>query len=179
MSRHRFSSAGWLCAAVLLAAFAGGCVYEAPLTAKPTGKIDERLLGDWVEDQADGKDLKIRKLDDSHYVIFYDDFFQAYHSDIGEGHFVSIQQIDSVAEKDRKYTLATYELKDEGKTLVVRTVNDKTIPDTLKTSAALEKAVRANLKNPDLFNKDGGTFIRGKRATSPSGQASPVPSVSP
>jgi hypothetical protein len=176
MSRHFLPSAGWLCAALLLAAFTGGCVYEAPLTAKPTGKIDERLLGDWVEDQADGKDLKIRKLDDSHYVICYDDFFQAFHSDVGEGHFVSIQQIDPVSEKDRKYTLATYELKDDGKTLVVRTVNEKTISNTFKTAAALEKAVRANLKNPDLLNKDGGTFIRGKRATPPSGQTTPLPS---
>ncbi|HEY2124711.1 MAG TPA: hypothetical protein VGG94_04525 [Chthoniobacterales bacterium] len=175
MSRHHCPSAGWLGAVILLAVFAGGCVYEAPLTAKPTRKIDERLLGDWVEDQAKGKDLKIRKLDDSHYVIFYDEFYKAHHSDIGEEHFVSIQQIDPVSEKDRKYTFATYELKDDGKTLVVRTVNDKTIPDTLKTSAALEKAVRANLKNPDLLNKDGGTFVRPKPATPPSDQGSPSP----
>jgi hypothetical protein len=176
MSRHDLPAARWLSAAILLAVFTAGCVYEAPLTAKPTRQIDERLLGDWIEDQADGKDLKIRKLDDSHYVIFYDEFYQAYHSDIGEGHFVSIQQIDPVSAKDRKYTLATYELKDDGRTLVVRTVNDKTIPETLKTTAALEKAVRANLKNPDLLNKEGGTFIRGKREAQPSGQASPSPS---
>lgn len=174
MSRPLILSRRWLCAG-LLAALTGGCVYEAPLTSKPTRKIDERLLGDWVEDQANGTELKIRKLDDSHYVILYDDFFRAYHSDVGEGHFISIQQIEPVSEKDRKYTFATYELKDDGKKLVVRTVNDKTIPKTLKTSAALEKAVRANLKNPDLLNKDGGTFIRPKAATPPSGQASPSP----
>ena len=175
MSQSRFPAAGWLCTALLLAVFAVGCVYQAPLTAKPTRKIDERLLGDWVEDQANGKDLKIRKLDDSHYVIFYEEFYQAYHSDVGEGHFVSIQQIDPIPDADRKYTFATCELKDDGNTLVVRTVNDKTIPDTLKTSAALEKAVRANLKNPDLLNKEGGTFIRGKREAQPSGRASPSP----
>jgi hypothetical protein len=175
MSRHRFPTAGWLGAALLLAAFASGCVYEAPLTVKPTRKIDERLLGDWVEDQADGKDLKIRKLDDSHYVIFYEEFYRAYHSDVGTGHFVSLQQIDEIAEADRKYTFASYELKDDGKTLVVRTMNDKTIPMTLKTSAALEKAVRANLKNPDLLNKDGGTFVRPKPKAPPA-QLSPSPS---
>ena len=175
MSQHRFLAAGWLGAAILLAVFAAGCVYQAPLTAKPTRKIDDRLLGDWVEDQADGKDLKIRKLDDSHYVIFYEEFYQAYHSDVGESHFVSIQQIDPIPEADRKYTFATYELKADGKTLVVRTVNDKTIPDTLKTSAALEKAVRANLKNPALFNNDGATFIRPKAKIAPGGQASPSP----
>ena len=76
---------------------------------------------------------------------------------------------------DRKYTFAAYELKDDGRTLVVRTVNDKTVPATLKTSAALENAVRANLKNPALFNNDGATFIRPKAKTAPSGQASPSP----
>jgi hypothetical protein len=174
MSQHRISTAGWLCAAILLAV-TGGCVYEAPLTSKPTRKIDDRLLGDWVEDQPGGKDLKIRKLDDSHYVISYDGFYWAFHSDVGEGHFVSIQEIDPIPDKDRKYTFATYELKDDGKTLVVRTMNDKTIPATLKTSAVLEKTVRANLKNPDLLNKDGGTFIRPKPAIPPGGQASPSP----
>ena len=58
------------------------CQYEVPITSSPTRKVQERLLGDWTS--ADGKEkLKLRSLDDSVYVVYYDgDLFRAYHSDV-------------------------------------------------------------------------------------------------
>src|SRR5438105_1937292 len=144
MSRISMPAVRWLGAAVL-ATLVSSCVYEAPLTPKPTAKIDDRLLGNWMEQKSDSfpeTNLKIRKLDDGNYFISYNGFYRAFHSDLGENHFVSIQNIDSAAEKERKYTIAAYELKDGGDTVVIRALNDKIIPETLKTSAELEKAVR-------------------------------------
>jgi hypothetical protein len=59
------------------------CQYEVPITSNPTRKVEERLLGDWTS--ADGKEkLKLRRLDDSIYIVYYDgDLFRAYHSDLG------------------------------------------------------------------------------------------------
>ena len=60
------------------------CEYDVPITPSPTQKVQERLLGDWTS--ADGKEkMKVRKLDDSVYIVYYDgDLFRAYHSDVAE-----------------------------------------------------------------------------------------------
>src|SRR5207302_4549293 len=59
------------------------CQYDVPITSAPTRKVQDRLLGDWTS--TDGKEkLKLRSLDDSTYIVYYDgDLFRAYHSDIG------------------------------------------------------------------------------------------------
>src|SRR5205823_11761729 len=56
------------------------CQYDVPITSGPTRKVQERLLGDWTS--ADGREkLKLRSLDDSAYIVYYDgDLFRAYHS---------------------------------------------------------------------------------------------------
>jgi hypothetical protein len=66
------------------------CEYEVPITPSATQKVQERLLGDWTF--ADGKEkMKVRKLDDSVYIVYYDgDLFRAYHSDIAETPFASV-----------------------------------------------------------------------------------------
>ena len=57
---------GLLAAACWLAA--SGCVYDVPITAKPTRQIDARLLGNWTS--TDGKSkLKVVKLDNYNYVV--------------------------------------------------------------------------------------------------------------
>jgi len=145
---------------LLVAFFAWGCIYQAPLTPRPTRKIDERLLGNWLEKAKDGKTMRIGKLTDWEYIIYYDGFYRAFHSDLGDNHFVSVQNLQPVDDKDRKYTILTYELRNGGKTLVVRTINTDVIPATLTTSAALKKAIEANLDNPKLFNSDVGTYTR-------------------
>jgi hypothetical protein len=57
------------------------CEYDVPITPSPTQKVQERLLGDWTS--ADGKEkMKVRKLDDSVYIVYHDgDLFRAYHGD--------------------------------------------------------------------------------------------------
>jgi hypothetical protein len=45
--------------------------------------VQEQLLGNWVS--LDGKEHEVRRLDDSTYVVYYDDdFFHTYHSDVAE-----------------------------------------------------------------------------------------------
>jgi cytochrome c2 len=94
-----------------------GCEYEVPLTAKPTRKIDEKLVGDWIS--TDGKEkMKVRRLDDSIYIVSYNgDLFGAFHSDVAKTSFVSVQDIDSA---DRKYAYLTWKLSDDGKRLGLR-----------------------------------------------------------
>ena len=58
------------------------------------------MLGDWTS--ADGKEkLKLRSLDDSVYIVYYDgDLFRAYHSDVAQTAFASVQDLNS---RDRKF----------------------------------------------------------------------------
>ena len=71
------------------------CQYEIPITSAPTQKVQERLLGDWTS--ADGREkLKLRSLDDSIYIVYYDgDLFRAYHSDVADTPFATVQDLNS------------------------------------------------------------------------------------
>ena len=134
-----------------------GCEYEVPLTAKPTRKVDEKLLGDWIS--TDGKEkMKVRRLDDSIYIVSYNgDLFRAFHSEVAKTSFVSVQDIDS---PDRKYAYLTWKLSEDGKRLGLRVVNTKVIPNDNKDSESIQKLVEKNLQNPELlgdetlFNKE-------------------------
>lgn len=76
------------------------CNYDIPITSAPTRKVREQLLGNWRS--TDGKEeLKVRSLDDSVYIVYYDgDLFRAYHSDVAETPFATVQDLNS---SDRKY----------------------------------------------------------------------------
>jgi hypothetical protein len=86
----------------------------------PIQKVQERLLGDWTS--TDGKEkMKVRKLDESVYIVYYDgDLFRAYHSDIAETPFASVQDLNS---NDRKYAYVAWKLSDDGKRLSLPTAN--------------------------------------------------------
>ena len=124
------------------------CEYEVPITPSPTQKVQERLLGDWTS--TDGKEkMKVRKLDDSVYVVYYDgDLFRAYHSDIAETPFASVQDLNS---NDRKYAYVAWKLSDDGKRLSLRNVNRKLIPKESRDSAAVAALLTKNAHNPELF----------------------------
>ena len=126
------------------------CQYEVPITSGPTQKVQERLLGDWTSD--DGKEkLKLRKLDDSVYIVYYDgDLFRAYHSDVAETPFASVQDINS---NDRKYAFVVWKLSDDGKHLSLRSVN-KLIPKETKDSATVAALLTKNVRNPKLFGEE-------------------------
>jgi hypothetical protein len=126
------------------------CEYEVPITPSPTQKVQERLLGDWTS--TDGKEkMKVRKLDDSVYIVYYDgDLFRAYHSDIAETPFASVQDLNS---NDRKYAYVVWKLSDDGKHLSLRNVNRKVIPKETRDSAAVSALLTKNAHNPELFGE--------------------------
>ena len=132
--------------------------YKVPITSSPTRKIDPRLLGNWVS--KDGTDkVKVRKLDESIYIVSYNgDLYRAFHSDVGKTSFVSAQDIDSA---DRKYAYLAYKLSDDGKRLDLQAVNDKIVPKETKDSVSVQKLLKKNLQNSELFG-DEGQFAREK-----------------
>lgn len=135
-----------LVATLLLA----GCNYDAALTAQPTRKIDERLLGVWLGGD-EGKDpMIVRALDEFTYVAAMDDeIYRAQHSDFADRPFISVQEL----QKDRRYLFLTAEVSADGKKLTLHTVNVKVIPEGTKGREALQKLLNANLTNPKLFSE--------------------------
>ena len=127
------------------------CQYDIPITSAPTRKVQEPLLGDWTS--ADGKEkLKLRSLDGSIYIVYYDgDLFRAYHSDIAETPFVTVQDLNS---NDRKYAYVIWKLSDNGKNLRLRNVNDKVVPKEIRDSAGVVALLTRNAGNPQLFGEE-------------------------
>ena len=113
--------------------------------------MQERLLGDWVS--LDGKEqMKVRRLDDSIYIVYFDgDLFRAYHSDVAETPFVSVQDINS---SNRKYAYVVWKLLDDGKRLSLRNVKSTVIPKEQKDSARIAELLKENAKNPELFGEE-------------------------
>jgi len=139
-----------------------GCDYDVALTAQPTRKVDERLLGNWVavdKDSPKPESMHVRALDDSTYVVaFDDDVYRAFHSDFAGTAFLSVQDLNS---SNRLYLYLTAELSADGNRLTLHTVSTKVIPAETKGRAALQKLIRANLGNPKLFS-DALVFARKK-----------------
>ena len=127
------------------------CEYEVPITASPTRKVQEQLLGNWTS--SDGKEnMRVRRLDDNIYIVYYDgDLFRVYHSDVAETPFVSVQDLNST---DRKYAYVVWKLSDDSKQLILRSVNRDVIPKEKKDSTAVAKFLKDNAKNPDLFGEE-------------------------
>jgi hypothetical protein len=122
-----------------------------PITSSPTRNVEQRLLGDWIS--FDGKEnMKVRRLDDSTYVVYYDgDLFRVYHSDVAETPFTTVQDLNS---SDRKYTYVIWKLSDDGKNLRLRSVNDKIVPKETKDSATVIELLTKNAQNSELFGEE-------------------------
>ena len=127
------------------------CQYDVPITSAPTQKVQEQLLGDWRS--SDGKEeLKLRRLDDSIYIVYYDgDLFRAYHSDVGETPFATVQDLNS---NDRKYAYVVWKLSDDGKQLSLRNVSDKVISKETKNSGTVVALLTKNASNHELFGEE-------------------------
>ena len=127
------------------------CEYEVPITSSPTRKVQEQLLGNWIS--LDGKeDMRVRRWDDSTYIVYCDgDLFRAYHSDVVETPFASVQDLNS---NDRKYAYVVWKLSDDGKRLSLRNVNNKVIPKETKDSAMVAALLTKNARNPELFGEE-------------------------
>lgn len=146
--------AGFLLAACLLFA---ACNYDVPLTERPTHKVDERLLGNWVTVDEDGKKellMSVRRLDDSNYVVAMDgDVYRAFHSDFAGTAFLSVQNLQSGGD-DRKYVYFVWRLSADGTQLSLKGVSTRVVPEETKGRAALQKLIQANLANPKLFGEE-------------------------
>jgi hypothetical protein len=127
------------------------CQYDVPITSAATRKVQERLLGDWTS--ADGKEkLKLRSLDDSVYIVYYDgDLFRAYHSDVAGTAFATVQDLNS---SDRKYAYVVWKLSDDGKNLRMRNINDKVVPKETRDSPTVVALLKKNAANPELFGEE-------------------------
>ncbi len=127
------------------------CQYEVPITSTPTQKVQEQLLGNWRS--TDGKEeLKLRRLDDGVYIVYYDgDIFRAYHSDVAGTPLVTVQDLNS---SDRKYAYVIWKLSDNGKDLRLRSVNDKVVPKETRDSATVVELLTKNARNPELFGEE-------------------------
>ena len=114
-------------------------------------KVQERLLGDWTS--SDGKEkMKLRRLDDSIYIVYYDgDLFRAYHSDVEGTPFATVQDLNS---NDRKYAYVIWKLSDDGKNLRLRSLNDKMVPKETKDPATVVALLTKNAHNPGLFGEE-------------------------
>ena len=134
----------------LLSLALGACQYDVPITSSPTRKVQEQLLADWRS--TDGKDeLKLRRLDDSIYIVYYDgDLFRAYHSDVAETPFATVQDLNS---SDRKYAYVVWKLSDDGKHLSVRNVSDKVISKETRDSDTVVALLTKNVSNLELFGE--------------------------
>jgi hypothetical protein len=96
--------------------------------------------------------MRVRRLDDSTYVVYYDgDLFRAYHSDVAEMPFASVQDLNS---NDRKYAYMVWKLSDDGKRLSLRNVNNKIIPKETRDSATAASLLTKNARNPELFGEE-------------------------
>ena len=96
--------------------------------------------------------MKVRRLDDSIYIVYYDgDLFRAYHSDVAETPFATVQDLNS---SDRKYAYVIWKLSDDGKNLRLRSVNDKVVPKETKDSATVVALLTKNARNPELFGEE-------------------------
>ena len=93
----------------------------------------------------------MRRLDDSTYVVYYDgDLFRAYHSDVAETPFATVQDLNS---SDRKYAYVVWKLSDDGKHLSLRNVSDKVVPKETKESHTVTALLTKNASNPELFGE--------------------------
>lgn len=145
--KPRYPLLGLVMAAALLLA---GCNYDVALTAKPTRKVDTRLLGEWFGGD-EGKDImNVRQLDPSNYVVAFDnDIYRAFHSDFVDTAFVSVESLQSGSDYG-KYVYLTWELSADGNRLTLRTVSNKVVPEGTKGRPALQKLIKASLGNPAL-----------------------------
>lgn len=125
-----------------------GCIYEVPITSKPTGEMDSRLLGNWVSPDEKIK-LKVVKLNDEHYIVVNTDgkLYQVWRSDVAGIAFFTVLHLEA---ETPKYSYWNWKLSDDG-SLVLRLINHKIVPDDTKDSTAVRKLLIDHLQNPELF----------------------------
>ncbi len=127
------------------------CEYKFPL-AEPTQKVDNRVLGDFTASTPEREWLKIRALDENHYVVVYDGtIFRAHHSAVAGMPLVSLQNLDDA---NGQWAYMTWTLSESGKILTLRNVDPKVVPYDTANAEAVQKLLNANRDNPALFGEE-------------------------
>ncbi len=152
MTTTRASRIVLACLVVVGAMAAAGCEFESPLTTTATRAVEPQLLGDWVSTDEDAMPMKVRRLDDSTYIVVCDgDLYRVHHSDLADTPFLSVQDIDS---DGRKYAFLAWALSTDGAVLTLRVLRSEVVPSTIRDVAALQQAVKDHLRDPRLFGTD-------------------------
>ena len=144
-------------ACILLVAclFINGCNYDFPLTATPTRKIENRLLGDWViiaKENENAEIMHVRQFDDSTYAVAMDnDIYRVFHSDFADTAFLSVQDLNP---GNRKYLYYTWQLSADAALLTLKAVRTEIVPENSKTPGDLQRLIKKNLSNPKLFQPE-------------------------
>jgi hypothetical protein len=95
--------------------------------------------------------MNVRRLDENTYVVYYDgDLFRAYHSDVADTPFVSVQDLNS---NDRKYAYVVWKLSEDGRNLTLRNISDRLIPKETGDSGRVVALLNRNARNPDLLGE--------------------------
>jgi len=132
-----------------------GCDYDFPLTAKPTHKIDPRLVGDWAPiDKEDAKDeiMHVRDFDGSNYAVSMDkDVYRAFHSDFADTAFLSVQDLNAT---NRKYLYFAWTISADGNQLSLKGIDTKVIPEATKSVGDVQRLIKKQLQNPKLFRDE-------------------------
>lgn len=138
-----------------------GCVYDVPITEKPTTPVNAQFLGNWTSQDGKTK-MKVSQYDEYNYVVsFNGDLFRAWSSEVAGTPFFSVKNLDSTDTSSYlKFYYSVWKLGADG-ALHARTVNDKIVPDATKDSASVRSLLKANLQNPDLLGEDG-VFVKDK-----------------
>jgi hypothetical protein len=76
---------------------------------------------------------------------------RAYHSDVAEMAFASVQDLNS---SDRKYAYVVWKLSDDGKRLSLRNVSNKVVPRETRDSAMVAALLTKNARDPELFGEE-------------------------
>ncbi len=126
-----------------------GCKHDVPITGAPTRPVDERTLGVWVS--GDGKEtMRVARWDEDEYAVFYEgEMYRAFHSDVGQAPFVTIQDLTS----DRKYTYMKYRLDEDGRRLILWMVREEVVPEGSSDSALVRHLLEKHAANPDLLGE--------------------------
>jgi hypothetical protein len=148
------------CLVTLLAAtclLISGCLYDFPLTAKATRKVDPALLGDWVsfdKDEQKMERMSVRRLDESTYVVALEgDIYRAFHSDFAGVTLLSVQNLQSGSDEG-KYIYYRYDLSADHEHLGLRAVSEKVVTEATKSADEAQRLIKANLTNPKLYGDE-------------------------
>ena len=124
------------------------CGFNSPMTNEPSGPIDEKLLGAWVN--SGGETTKISKSDNYHYLIERGkNKFSAYQSDIGNEHFITLQN-------DVQYLFLHYTVDVDSKKLTGKNVSYNLLNET-SDAKTIRKVIENSLSNPKLY--DSSEFV--------------------